>query len=129
MQTCNFRYGKLPFLIREDLGDRARGQEVSLREREGRKEGRITGKSVGGGHAFNRFLLSSVSLEKSLVFSVGLGCLACLQSEAFAHILRVAHTTLRACSVVGPVDWRDCVCKGCMGRRLSWGRNAFTRTE
>lgn len=54
--------------------------------------------------------------KRASVFSVGLGCLACLQSEAFAHVLRAAHTTLRAHSVVGPVDRRDCVCKGCVGR-------------
>lgn len=43
-RSFSFCYGKLPFLIREDFGAEARGQEVSLRE--GGEEGRSSEGSV-----------------------------------------------------------------------------------
>lgn len=87
----------------------------------------------GGGHAFNRFLLSSVSLEKSFSFLCGVGVLGlfaergvCTRSACCTH--NVKGTFGRgACG-----QERLCL-QGLRGevlaQRLAWGRNAFTRTE
>lgn len=88
---------------------------MSLREREGRKEGRITGKSVGGWPCFQLVLAVKCFIGKELSFLCGVGVLGLFAERGFAHVLRAAHT-LRTRSVVGPVDRRDCVCKGCVGR-------------